>query len=828
MREAYQKNSLRVFRKKRIRMFRDRLLKAVIAVGLVSFLSFSIWLWALARNLPNPAEFGNRAIKQSTKIYDRTGTVLLYEVHGEERRTVIPFEEIPSFAKYATLAAEDAGFYRHPAFDIRAIIRAIWHNLTKTENQSIQGGSTITQQLVKNAFLTPERTITRKIKELILAIEFERRYSKDEILAFYLNQIPYGSNAYGIEAASQTYFGKHAAQLSLREAATLAALLKAPSYYAANPDELKKRTDYVLDRMVAEGFISSEEAKKAKEERIKFVPFIRGIRAPHFVMYVKQLLEEEYGRDVVENGGLKVITSLDIELQKLAEKIVSEAALKNEAQWKASNAALIAEDPKTGQILAMVGSRDFFGTSKPEGCTPGLTCTFDPQVNATLRLRQPGSALKPFVYYRAFTKGYTPSTIVFDLPTEFNPNCTATGEPIVAGATCYHPKNYDESWRGPVTLKRALAQSLNIPAVKVLYLVGIDEALKTLKDFGITTLDQPPEFYGLSLVLGGGGVKLNELTHAYSALAQDGILRPQTAILRVEDAQGKVLKEFEDNPIRVADSQYVRIVNEILSDSAARLPVFPPGALDVPGWKIAAKTGTSQDYIDAWVFGYTPTLVTGVWVGNNNNAPMARGGAGVAAAAPIMKAFLEEALPKFGQEDFPKPETIPSSSKPMLSGKYVVMQNGLPVVHSILYYVDRNDPLGPAPLNPANDPQFTNWELPVRAWSSLTMPSLGGGMVEREIPPQPEIVITEPQDGTFTDSEEIKLNFQVLNMANPDKISITFNGRTITSLEPNNENEYEIFFVPPNWQTENRLRVIVSRGRTQISKTITIFRTFQF
>jgi 1A family penicillin-binding protein len=817
------KDTRRIRRAALARLISRALLLAILA-GIVAGGVATAWI---VRDLPDPSTFQHRSIRQSTKIYDRTGTILLYEVHGEERRTVIPFEEIPESVRFATLAAEDAAFYRHPAFDIRAIIRALWHDLTKTPDQSLQGGSTITQQLVKNAFLTPERTLKRKIRELILAVQFERRYRKDEILEFYLNQIPYGSNAYGIEAAAETYFGKHAKELSLAQAAALAALLKAPSYYAANPDELRARTDYILDRMVQEGFISREEAEEAKNDDIAFVPFVRGIRAPHFVMYVKQLLEEKYGRELVENGGLKVITTLDFELQQLAEQIVQEAAARNEAQWGAANAALIAEDPKTGQILSMVGSRTFFGASKPDGCTPGRTCVFDPQVNATMRLRQPGSAFKPFVYYTAFAKGYTPSTIVFDLPTEFNPNCTALSIPLVPGAVCYQPKNYDESWRGPVTFRRALAQSLNIPAVKVLYLVGIENALKTAQDFGITTLNQPPGFYGLSLVLGGGGVKLNELAHAYSVFAQDGIFRPQTAILRIEDAEGNVLEEFEDTPKRVADSQYVRIVNDVLSDSAARQPVFPAGALDVPGYRVAAKTGTSQDYIDAWVFGYTPTLVTGVWVGNNNNAPMARGGAGVSAAGPIMREFMRQALPKFPQEDFQKPE-IPQATKPMLSGKYIVMVNGAPSVHSILYYVDRNDPLGPQPENPSQDPQFLNWELAVRAWAGLALP--GTGQIEgggEQKPPQPEIVITEPADETFTESDELKISFQVLNLERPDRVSISFNDKTVTSIEPNDENSYEIFLVPSNWQVENQLRVAVTRGSTRLTKTITIFRAAQ-
>jgi 1A family penicillin-binding protein len=818
----------RELRREKLRRVFLRLFFAGVIAAVVSA---AIFIFSILRDLPDPSTFQSRALHQSTKIYDRTGETLLFEVHGEERRTLLTLEEIPAYARWATIAAEDIGFYSHRAFDIRAIMRAIWHNLTRKEGESLQGGSTITQQLVKNALLTRERTISRKIRELILAIEFERRYSKDQILEFYLNQIPYGSNAYGIEAASQTYFGKSAANLTLAEAATLAALIKAPSYYAANPEELSRRVAYVIERMRQKGWISDAEAEEALNSPVKFVPTIRGIRAPHFVMYVKQLLEAKYGKEMVENGGLKVITTLDIELQKIAEKVVEEAAATNEALYRAANAALLAEDPKTGQILAMVGSRNFFGESKPDGCIPGQTCVFDPQVNATMRLRQPGSAFKPFVYYAAFVKGFSPATVLFDVPTEFNPNCSVVSYPLRPGAICYSPKNYDESWRGPVTMRRALAQSLNIPAVKTLYLVGIDEALKTAADFGITTLNQPPDFYGLALVLGGGGVKLSELTHAYSVFAADGMYRPQTAILRVEDSKGNVLEEFEDQTRRVAIPQMVRLINDVLSDSASRSPVFPRGALDVPGYQVAAKTGTSQDYIDAWVFGYTPTLVTGVWVGNNNNAPMTAGGAGVAAAGPIMRSFMAQALPRFPQEEFPQPEPLELPSKPMLSGRYIVMENGLPAVHSILHYVDKSNPLGPPPSNPERDPQYINWEIAVRAWAGLNYavapPAPDSILTPLPSPtpsPQPDIAVLEPQENAVLSSQEIKMEFVILNFQ-PRNISVSFNGKLITNLEPNPENIYSLFFVPPNWQAANEIRITASSGSRRISKTLSVYRS---
>jgi membrane peptidoglycan carboxypeptidase len=647
-------------------------------------------------------------------------------------------------------------------------------------------------------------------------------------LELYLNQIPFGSNAYGIESAAQLYFSKNATDLTLSESAAIIALIKAPSFFAANPDQHARRTAHVLNRMVEEGFISPEAAEAASQEPINFTPAARGILAPHFVMHIRQLLEAKYGKEMLEGGGLRVITTLDLELQRIAENIITEVAKTNESLYHAANAALIAQDPKTGQILAMVGSRNFFEESSPRGCLPGRTCRFDPQVNATMRQRQPGSAFKPFVYYAAFTKGYSPSTILFDVPTEFNPNCSAASTPLVAGAICYRPRNYDGLWRGPISMRRALAQSLNIPAVKTLYLVGMDNALKTAAEFGITTLNQPPGFYGLSLVLGGGAVKLNELAHAYTVLAADGMYRPQTVILRIEDSEGNALEEFEDQPRRVADPQAVRLINDVLTDSPSRSPVFQVGALDVPGYHVAAKTGTSQYYIDGWAFGYTPTLVTGVWVGNNNNEPMAYGSDSVVSAGPIMRKFMSQALPKFPQEDFPQTDPPQLPNKPMLSGRYIIMQNGIPSVHSILHFVDRRNPLGPIPSTPERDPQYVNWEIGVRAWAGLPNQSAFFLAIEDStaLPsptpsPQPGIAILRPSDGAVLDSKEIKLEFSVLNFQ-PQNISVSFNGRTVANLEPNPENFYSLFFVPLNWRSVNELRITASIGSERITEALTI------
>jgi membrane peptidoglycan carboxypeptidase len=580
--------------------------------------------------------------------------------------------------------------------------------------------------------------------------------------------------------------------------------------------------------MVEEGFISPETVETASGELINFTPAGRGILAPHFVMHIRQLLEAKYGKEMVEGGGLRVITTLDLELQRIAENIITEAAKTNESLYRAENAALIAQDPKTGQILAMVGSRNFFEESQPRGCLPGRTCRFDPQVNATMRQRQPGSAFKPFVYYAAFAKGYSPATVLFDVPTEFNPSCSAASTPLAANAICYRPRNYDGLWRGPVSIRRALAQSLNIPAVKTLYLVGIEEALKTSAEFGITTLNQPPGFYGLPLALGGGGVKLNELVNAYAVFASDGMKRSQTAILRIEDSEGNILEEFKDQPRRVADPNAVRLINDVLSDSQSRSPIFPAGALDVPGYQVAAKTGTSQHYIDGWVVGYTPTLVTGIWAGNNNNEPMAYGSDSIVSAGPIMRKFMSQTLPKFPQEDFPQIDPPQLPAKPMLSGRYIIMQNGIPSVHSILHFVDRSDPLGPIPSNPGRDPQYVNWEIAVRAWAGLPAQSAffsaASGSLALPSPtpsPQPGIVILSPSDGAVLNSQEIKTEFSVLNFQ-PQNISVSFNGRTVAKLEPNPENFYSFFFVPLNWRSVNELRITASIGSKRITETLTI------
>ena len=622
---------------------RDR--KKAIFFSVLKFLGLSFLLLVFAflclfvyyaKDLPRPEKFTERPFVQSTKIYDRTGKMVLYEMYGEEKREVVSLNEVPPHLHQAVLAAEDINFYHHFGLDIRAVIRAGLADLKLM--QPAQGASTISQQLIRSSFLTREKTLSRKIREVILTLELERRYSKDQILEFYLNQIPFGSNTYGVQAASQTYFRKPVSEISLSEAALLAALIKAPSYlspYGEHREELFGRKDYILDRMAKEGLVTKEEAEEAKKAEINIAKNLQPIQAPHFVMYVKDYLEQKYGEDFLQEKGLKIYTSLDWDLQQLAEKVVKEGGAINKA-YMAYNASLAAVDPKTGQILAMVGSLDYFGDPLPKNCSPGKNCLFEPQPNVTLRGRQPGSAFKPFVYATAFKKGYSDKTIVVDEQTNF-------GTPD----NPYTPRNYDGLFRGPVTLRQALAQSLNVPSIKVLAnLAGLGDSIQTAKDFGITTLTNPPSFYGLPLVLGGGEVKLLEMVSAYGVFATEGLRLPPVSILKIIDTEGNIIEENEATPKRVIDSPVAQLITDILSDNEARSPIFGPHSpMYFENHKVAAKTGTTESYKDGWIIGYTPSIAVGVWVGNNDNTPMQKE-PGMVVAGPIWRAFMETVLAK--------------------------------------------------------------------------------------------------------------------------------------------------------------------------------------
>ncbi len=689
-------------------------LKIIGALTLL-FLALTLFVLAkvakIAKELPDPGQFvANRKINQSSKIYDRSGEILLYEIYDEEKRTIIPFEEIPEQIKQATISLEDKNFYTHPAFDWRAILRAMVINFLK--GRVVQGGSTITQQLAKNAFLASEKTFERKLKELILSYWIEKKYSKDEILGLYLNTISYGANAYGVETASLMYLGKSAKDLNIAEAALLSGLPKAPTYYSpygSHLDDLINRKDYALGQMKEMGFIDEEEFERAKKYEFKFIPQNLGlIKAPHFVMMAKEYLANKYGEDFLKKGGLKITTTLDWNMQQEAEIAIKEGAERNEKLYNGKNAALVAQDPKTGQILALMGSRDYFDI-KNEG-------NFNVAASG---LRQPGSSFKPFAYLTAFKKGYLPETIVFDAPTEFvpnNPNCpTIVNYSSPQLTDCYHPENYDKKFRGPINLRNALSQSINIPAVKILYLAGVEDTVKTAQELGITTLADPWR-YGLSLVLGGGEIKLTDMVNAYSVFAQEGVKHEQKLILKIEDAYGNEIESFSSAATQVVEPQYIRMLNDILSDEEARRP-FLGGSFELttfPDKQIALKTGTSDDKRDAWTIGYTPSLVVGVWAGNNRQEPMQAGS--VLAALPIWSAFLAKTLINYPTEIFNKPAIDPKIEKAMINGEYILPDGQ---IHDILYFVNKNDPLGPAPLNQESDPQFKNWESATQEWLTL-------------------------------------------------------------------------------------------------------------
>ena len=664
-------------------------------------------------DLPRPEKFTEARFIQSTKIFDRTGKTLLYDIYGEEKREIISFEKISDNLKHAILTSEDERFYQHGGIDLEAIFRAILVDL-RLQSAS-QGASTITQQLVRSVYLTNQKSIARKVREVVLSIELEKRYSKDQIFDWYLNEVPFGENAYGVESASQTYFSKPASDVSIAEAATLAALLPAPSHYSPYgpyKSELLQKKDIILGKMQKLGYITEEELEEAKKEKLGFTETTTSIKAPDFVLHVKKYLDNKYGEDYLKEKGLRVYTSLDWDLQQYAEQVIKENDAINRSK-NSNNSAMVVLDPKTGEILALMGSKDYFAKPYPEGCDelPPGNCLFDPKYDvATLGQRQPGSAFKPVVYATAFKKGFTPDTIVWDVKTEFNPNCDPSGnnETDIYGLKCYHPQDYDGKNRGPVPLHQALGSSLNIPAVKVLYLAGISDSLKTARDFGITTLTDTSN-YGLSLVLGGGDVNLLELTSAYGIFAAEGVRAPPTFILKIEDSSGNIIEEHKPNSTKVLDAQIARQINNILSDNNNRGPVFGYNSpLYLPGYQVAAKTGTTQSFKDGWTMGYTPFVVVGVWTGNNDNTPTKDEGVGI--AAPMWNKVMKKIISSHPVESFTPPDPIINRS-PALLGQ---LSSG--DVNTILYYVDKNNPLGPQPQNPAVDYQYPLWQIGINTW----------------------------------------------------------------------------------------------------------------
>lgn len=664
-------------------------------------------------DLPQPEKFTETPFIQSTKIYDSTGKVLLYDIYGEEKREIVSFDKISDNLKHAVLASEDSRFYQHGGIDFEGILRAAWTDLIS--KGIYQGGSTITQQLIRSVYLTGQKSVSRKIREVVLSIELEQKYSKDQIFDWYLNEIPFGENAYGVEAASQTYFSKPASDLSIAESATLTALIPAPSYYSPygpNKAVLMQKKDAVLEKMKKLGFITSSQLAEAKSEKLAFAESTKSIKAPDFVMYVKKYLDDKYGEDYLKEKGLRVYTSLNWDIQQYAEQVIKNANKTNISKG-AYNAAMVVLDPVTGQILALIGSKDYFAPSYPAGCDedPKRSCLFNPKYDvATMGQRQPGSSFKPFVYATAFEKGYTADTVLWDVKTEFNPSCDPSGNGIVGsnGTACYSPEDYDGRNRGPLTIRTALDCSLNIPAVKVLYLAGLQDTLKTAKSFGITTFTDTKN-YGLSLVLGGGDVNLLEMTSAYAIFATEGNYIPPVSILKIIDSGGNIIEQNQEQPTKVLDTQIARQISNVLSDNNARTPIFGPNsALYVPGYQVAAKTGTTSNLRDGWTMGYTPFVVVGVWTGNSNNAPTKDEGVGI--AAPMWNKVMTKIVTENPIVNFTPPNPI-SNRNPLLLGQLPRYDT-----NTILYYIDKNNPLGSPPQNPASDPQYANWQAGINNW----------------------------------------------------------------------------------------------------------------
>ena len=697
-----------------------------VLAGLAFILVGVSVLWVAFTPIPALNSFDSRKVADSTKIYDRTGTTLLYDLNHNMKRQIVPLSDISPNLQHATIAIEDAHFYEHGGISIVGILRSF---VTDVMRMSFaQGGSTITQQVVKNTILTGKKSIIRKLQEVILAIRLEQRYTKDQILEFYFNVTPYGGTLYGAEAASRSFFGKDAKDLDIAESAYLAAIPQLPTYYSPygnNRDALDKRKNIVLDKMLEYGYITQEQHDQAKNEKVVFSrQQTNSIIAPHFVFYLEQQLEQKYGPDVATQG-LTVISTIDVDLQKEADKIVNQYALENVKKFNASNAALVAIDPKTGQILAMVGSRDYFDTQ------------IDGNYNAALALRQPGSSFKPFVYAAALQKGYTPNTAVFDLPTQFSTAC-APSDNFNDTPPCYAPGNYDSTFRGPMTFTTALAQSINIPAVKVLYLAGIPNVLTLAKNMGLTSLGQPSD-YGLSLALGAAEVRLLDLTNAYGGFANDGVLNPPVGILKVTDADGKITEEYKNQARRVIEPEIAREISSMLSNNEARFPEYPPdNPFHFPGYDVAAKTGTTNESRDAWTVGYTPSIAIGVWAGNNDNTPMVKEIAGYI-VAPMWHDVMQYALTKFPQEFFTPPPAIPDSVPGVLRGLY---SDGT-AFHSILYWVNKDTPLSGG--NSFSDPQFPYWEYPINNF--LTTGSTTATTTSSTTPTQ---VLPAPENATTT------------------------------------------------------------------------------
>lgn len=622
----------------KINIKRSRLL-IIGAALLIIFVVIGFFIYrSFLSDLPSPTKLKSTTGSFSSQIYDRKGR-LLYTIYSDRNQTFLPLQNIPKTLQQATIAIEDKDFYKHGAIDLRGIARAFYSTVF---HKQLQGGSTLTQQLVKNGLLTPERTVTRKIKELALSIVVEYMYTKDQILEMYLNQVPYGGTSYGVEAASRTYFGKSAKDLSIAQQAYLAGLPEAPSSlspYGSHPELGLKRQKEVLRKLHEQGYITKNQLDKANREELVFQKITNPIKAPHFVFYVKDLLQKKYGEKTVEQGGLKVYTSLDLDMQNYAQLVVASEVAKLK-QNKVENGAALITNPATGEILAMVGSRDWYDGK-------------DGNVNMTIQELQPGSSIKPINYAVGLAKGYTAATLFIDSPICFP----------APGTTPYCPRNYDGRFHGPVQMRQALANSLNIPAVKMLKLNTLESMIATAEAMGITTFKDPSR-YGLSLTLGGGEVTMVDMATAFGVFANLGYRVDLQPIMKITDREGRVLEEYKPpkSPIfgkNVLPASVAWIISDILADNNARMQAFGPNSeLKIGNKFVSVKTGTTNDYKDNWTIGYTPRYVVAVWVGNNDRTPMSGIVSGLTGAAPIWNKLMTNLLKDQDPKSPPKPPDV--------------------------------------------------------------------------------------------------------------------------------------------------------------------------
>jgi penicillin-binding protein 1C len=602
---------------------------AVASIGIL----IPVTYYVLLQELPNPRMLTVRSIPVTTKLFDRNG-ILLYEIYADQNRTPVPLEEIPDYFKNATIAVEDKGFYTHQGFSVEGITRAAYATFLKND---LQGGSTITQQLVRSALLTRDVTLKRKLKELALSIWSEQLYTKEEILEMYFNQVPYGGTAWGAEAAAQTYFGKSIRAVSLAEAALLAGLPAAPTTYSpfgAHPEHAVARQRLVLNRMEEDGYITTEQKTQALNEPLTFKQPSTGIKAPHFVMYVRDILAKKYGMRAVEQGGLRVTTTLDLSLQENVQDIVSQEVQKLH-NLLVGNGASVVTDPNTGDILAMVGSIDYFDLAR------------DGNVNVALTPQQPGSTIKVVTYAAALQHGFTAATLLNDSPITYD----------IPGSSPYSPVNYDGRFHGLTPLRYALGNSYNIPAVRALAKIGVPTMVEQGRTMGITSWDDS-NYYGLSLALGGSEVTMLDMASVFGTLANNGVYQEISPILQVTDYLGNVI---EDNThkkgTQVVPESVSFIISDILSDNNARIASFGPNStLSIPDHWVAVKTGTSNEKRDNWAIGYTKDFVVTAWVGNNDNSPMHPTlTSGITGATPIWRSVTDLMLARYPSAHNPVP-----------------------------------------------------------------------------------------------------------------------------------------------------------------------------